>query len=205
MDLQGNILLERAPTKRWISIIAVVIPAAAFAMLATWFIRAYVAPPTIAIPSPVMVASTSPQLPQIATPEPQPAPAPAPVASMAVPRTDTVAQISITPPAEPAAPPPVTVPMINSLSVAPPSAELPSAEPVQASSEPVTTGVAQTAPAEEPAANNVAINTDSVPLPRSKPHFSLARVIGPVPLPRPKPAEDLPPPDLPATDIHAIQ
>ena len=40
MELEGNLLLERAHTRRWVSIIAVIIPVAAFVLGAAWFIRA---------------------------------------------------------------------------------------------------------------------------------------------------------------------
>jgi len=202
LELQGNILLERAPTRRWVSIIAVVIPAAAFAMLATWFIRAYVAPPTISVPSPMVVASAAPQEPasprQIETKIPEAA-APAAVVS--------VAQVSITPPpaVEVPAPPPASLPMLDTLSAAPPAAELPPAQPAEEPSPAATTGVAHAAQPAEPAPAESEPMAGSIPMPRAKPRLSMARVTGPVPLPRPKPAEDLPPPDLPANDVHAVQ
>ena len=59
LELEGNLSLERAPTRRWVSIIAVVIPVAAFVLLAAWFIRAYLVPPTVAIPSPTMMADAA--------------------------------------------------------------------------------------------------------------------------------------------------
>lgn len=200
MELEGNILLERAPTRRWVSIIAVVIPAAAFAMLATWFIRVYIAPPTVAIPSPMMMASAAPQPPApqqpIETRLPDPPP---PTAAV------SVAQVSITPPTAEPVPPPTTLPMLDTLSAAPPAADLPRAEPAQEASSLKTTGVAQSATAEDSAPEASEPIAGPVPLPRSKPRLSLARLTGPVPLPRPKPVEEAPPPDLPATDIHAVQ
>ena len=48
MELEGNLSLERAHTRRWVSIIAVIIPVGAVVLLAAWFIRVYVAPPTVA-------------------------------------------------------------------------------------------------------------------------------------------------------------
>jgi hypothetical protein len=214
LELEGNILLDRAPTRRWISIIAVVIPAAAFAMLSTWFIRAYVAPPTVKIASPTMVASASPQMPVQATPaveaktsdRPMPVTAPA-VAQIAPP------PVAVEPPA-PAAPmnkpavsaaPTNSLPMFQTLTVVPPMANTPAFEPLPApTSSAATTGVAQ-GTSEEPMVENSEPIAGPIPLPRTKPRFAMARVIGPVPLPRPKPAEELPPPDLPAIDIHAIQ
>jgi hypothetical protein len=207
LELQGNIVLDRAPTRRWVSIIAVVIPAAAFGMFASWFIRAYVAPPMVKIPSPMIVASAAPQMPvsaesQIEAPMPD-APAPLPVVSQA-PEPD-VAQVSVMPPAaEPAAPPPTSLPMLQALSVELPATSPPPAEQAQ-EQPPMTTGVAQATMIEAPGPEAAEPIAGPVPLPRSKPRISLARIIGPVPLPRPKPAEDLPPPDLPEIDIHAIQ
>jgi hypothetical protein len=215
LELEGNILLDRAPTRRWISIIAVVIPAAAFAMLSTWFIRAYVAPRTVKIASTSMVASASPQMPVQAAPavEAKTSDRPMPVTAPAV------AQIAAPPPAAAELPAPATsmnkpaasavptnsLPMFQTLTVVPPMANTPAFEPLPAPESPAaTTGVAQ-GTSEEPALENSEPIAGPVPLPRTKPRFALARVIGPVPLPRPKPAEELPPPDLPAIDIHAIQ
>ena len=48
MELEGDLSLERAHTRRWVSIIAVIIPVAAIVLLAAWFIRVYIAPPTVA-------------------------------------------------------------------------------------------------------------------------------------------------------------
>jgi hypothetical protein len=200
MELEGNILLERAPMRRWVSIIAVVIPAAAFGMLATWFIRAYIAPPTVAVPSPMMLAS-APQEPappqQIETKLPGPATPTAVVSA---------AQVSITAPsvAEPVAPPGL-LPMLNTLPTIAPTHELPPAERAQEPPPPATVGVAQAAAFDKAAPEASEPSTGRIPMPRSKPRLSLARVTGPVPLPRPKPAEELPPPNLPANDIHAVQ
>jgi hypothetical protein len=199
MELEGNILLERAPMRRWVSIVAVVVPAAAFAMLATWFIRIYIVPPTVAIPGPVMLAS-APQEPappqQIEAKHPGAA---APTASV------SAVQVSVTAPsvAEPVALPGPS-PMLNTLSATAPPAELPPAAPPQEHSAPATVGVAQAA-FDESAPEATGSIPGPIPIPRSKPRLSLARVTGPVPLPRPKPAEDLPPSDLPANDIHAVQ
>ena len=57
MELEGNLSLERAPTRRWVSIIAVIIPVAAIVLLAAWFIRVYVAPATVLIPNPPMIVA----------------------------------------------------------------------------------------------------------------------------------------------------
>jgi hypothetical protein len=43
-----------------------------------------------------------------------------------------------------------------------------------------------------------------IPVPRAKPHGSVAALHGVVPLPRPKPSELAPEPDLPAVDRHGV-
>jgi hypothetical protein len=64
-ELEGNLSIERAYTRRWVSIIAVVIPVTAFVLLAAWFIRAYIVPPTVAIHSPPMMADAPPPPPAV--------------------------------------------------------------------------------------------------------------------------------------------
>ena len=64
-ELEGNLSIEHAHTRRWVSIIAVVIPVAAFVLLAAWFIRAYIVPPTVAIHSPPMMADAPPPPPAV--------------------------------------------------------------------------------------------------------------------------------------------
>ena len=76
-EYRGSLDLERAHARRWVSIIAVVIPVAAVVLLGSWFIRAYVAPPTVDIPNPMMTAAAPPPAAppvraQIETPRPQP-------------------------------------------------------------------------------------------------------------------------------------
>src|SRR5437763_14344490 len=65
LELEGNLSLERAHTRRWVSIIAVVIPVAALVLLAAWFIRAYIVPPTVAIHNPAMLADAPPPPPAV--------------------------------------------------------------------------------------------------------------------------------------------
>ena len=64
-ELEGDLSLERAHTRRWVSIIAVVIPVAAFVLLAAWFIRAFIVPPTVAIHNPAMMADAPPPPPTV--------------------------------------------------------------------------------------------------------------------------------------------
>src|ERR1051325_325351 len=63
MDLEGNLVLERRPARRWVSILAVVIPVVACVVGVTWFVRAFISPPTIAIPGPITLATTPTQPP----------------------------------------------------------------------------------------------------------------------------------------------
>src|SRR5262245_24222947 len=60
MELEGNLVLERRPARRWISVVAVIVPVVACLAGVTWFIRAFVSPPTIAIPNPMTLAAAPP-------------------------------------------------------------------------------------------------------------------------------------------------
>ena len=86
LELEGDLSLERAHTRRWVSIIAVVIPVAAFVLLGVWFIRVYIAPPTVAIPSPMMWRTPPP--PPVAVPKRAMVEAPPPPLPMAEPAAD---------------------------------------------------------------------------------------------------------------------
>ncbi|MBX9840193.1 MAG: hypothetical protein K2Z80_00125, partial [Xanthobacteraceae bacterium] len=75
MELEGNLILERRPARRWVSAVAVIVPVLACIAGVTWFIRAFVSPPTIAIPGPMMLAA-APPAPTVQA-EPPSAPPPA--------------------------------------------------------------------------------------------------------------------------------
>lgn len=195
MELEGDLVLERPPTRRWVSIIAVVIPVVAVVAVATWFIRAYVAPPTVAIPSPMQLASA----PTTFTPGriEGPAPAPEPQPAAAAPEPPAASAPSAEAPA-----PAASLPMFATLSVAPPA--LPGAP--TAFADPAQDPPPATAAAAPDMLENAEPIAGPIPLPRSKPHLSLALVTGTVPLPRPKPEADTPPAtDLPPIDRHAIE
>ena len=248
-EYRGGLALERAHARRWVSIIAVVIPVAAFVLLGSWFIRAYVAPPTVDIPNPMITAAAPPpaapvrvqtetirpQPPQVATRTEVEVPSPPQTVARAPAETPRPPMAM----AEPAAPPPAqeraaerapervperamervepqrpeyasALPMLATLTVAPPSlgSTIPGyADPAQ-----------DTAPAEAPrpveatpvTAENDALELSEliagpVPLPKKKPHTTVALFAGAVPLPRPRPADSFPPPDLPSVDRHAIE
>lgn len=194
MELEGNLSIERAPTRRWVSIVAVIVPVIAFVGLAAWFIRAYVAPPTIAIPNPMVLAAAPSAPPSPARVEAQ-APAPEP------PQPAAAEPAASAPTAETTAPPPTNLPMFATLAAAPPTldnAPVAFADPAQDRSSAM--------PAEPSALEASEPIAGPVPVPRPKPRVSVAVVTGPVPLPRPRPAtEDPPPPDLPAFDRHSVE
>ena len=181
MDLEGNLILERRPARRWVSVVAVIVPVLACLAGVTWFIRAFVSPPTIAIPSPMTLAAVPPAPavraePPVATPpareERTAAPSPAPVEPSTSP---AFANLSAVPPAPPASPAePLRDPMIaGTTAYADPARESP----------------ARTAPASAATEIDAAPIAGPVPLPRPRRQVAVA-VAGPVPLPRPRPAEE---------------
>ena len=191
MEFEGNLVLERAHSRRWVSIIAVIIPVAAIVLLAAWFVRVYVAPATVLIPNPPMIVAEPPAPPSVSARAEIAAPQPPP------------AMAEVTPPA-PASDPPVSkLPMFATLAVVPPS--LGSAPPAYADpgqdAAPATPSIMVDEPAAVEAGEPIA---GPVPLPRAKPHGPVALLSSAIPLPRPKPAEIAPPDDLPAVDRHAI-
>jgi hypothetical protein len=219
LELEGNILVERAHTRRWVSIIAVVIPVAAFVMVSAWFIRAYVNPPTIAISSPMMMtaAITPPPPPVRAQVE---APRPEPLAQ----RFAAAEPVAAPPPVKKTSTQPSALPMFAALAVAPPSFNAappaPPAYPAPASTPAPAPTLAETVsrdPAPDASSVTPSIMVEEtasidssepivgpIPLPRAKPHEAVALLASGVPLPRPRPTETAPPSDLPAVDRHAV-
>ena len=191
MELEGNLSLERSHTRRWVQVVAVIIPVAAIVLLAAWFIRVYVAPATVLIPNPPMTVAEPPEPPssslrvQIETPQPP----------------MVMAEPANPPASEQAASP---LPMFGTLAVVSPAvggASPAYADPAQdASPEPsirvaVPEAIEPGGPIEGP-----------VPLPRAKPHRRVALFASAIPLPRPRPAEIVAPPeDVPPVDRHGIQ
>jgi hypothetical protein len=193
MELEGNLVLERAPTRRWVSIIGVILPVTAVVLLAAWFVRVYVVPPTIVIPGPMIVADDPPPPAAVARTEIE---APRPPMATAEP--------AATPPSGERRAPASALPMFATLAIVPPtltSAPRPFADPAQEISRP-TPSIVVEEPAVLPSAE---LTAGPIPLPRTKSHGSLALVTGAIPLPRPRPVAIAPPPnDLPAVDRHAI-
>lgn len=205
-ELEGNLSLERSHTRRWVSIIAVVIPVTAFMLLAAWFIRAYISPPTVAIHNPVMMADAPPPPPAV----PKRAAVEAPPPPPAVPKRAVVEApppMAVAEPAETALPErsqtASALPMFATLAVAPPS--MPSAPPAYADpAQDAPPAASSTMVAEPEAIESSEPIAGPVPLPRAKPHGRLALMGGPIPLPRPRPTELAPEPDLPPIDRHSV-
>ena len=205
LELEGNILLERTPARRWVAIIAVVIPVAALVLASAWFIRAFVAPPTVAISSPLIFAAAPP----VAPPEEA-----SPVAvkqSRLPPRP--VAAVAASPSPEPpapvkATPEPVTgvsaLPMFATIAIVPPSL----ASAPRAFADPAREAAPEPVPMAEPAVEPEASEpiAGPVPLPRAKPHGPVAILASAIPLPRPRPVEAAPPLDAPAAfERHGVE
>jgi hypothetical protein len=209
LELDGDLSLERANTRRWVSIIAVVIPVAAFVLGGAWFIRAYIVPPTVAVHNPTMMADIPPPPPTLPKRAMVEAPKPPLPVTVAAPVETSVKETPA---------PAFALPMFATLAAAPPS--LPSTSPAFADpaqdvspsaasvAAPITAPVAAPVTAAESAEPAELEPSEPiagpVPVPRSKPHGSLAALHGAVPLPRPKPTELLPEPDLPAVDRHGV-
>jgi hypothetical protein len=98
MDLEGNLILDRKPARRWVSAIAVVIPVVACVAGVAWFVRAFISPPTIAIPGPIVLSATPPVPPPAPTMRAEPrAPKPKPESvwpAMVMPPTPSAASVA---------------------------------------------------------------------------------------------------------------
>jgi hypothetical protein len=190
MELEGNLSLERPHTRRWVPIVAVILPVGAIVLLAAWFVRVYVAPATVLIPNPPMIVA-----------EPAAPPSSSVRAQTEAPQPPTVM-------AEPASPPAseqttAAAQMFATLALAPPvvsSATPAYADPVQDNSPAPSIMAAETEVIEpgEPI-------DGPVPLPRAKPHGRVAQLAGAIPLPKPRPSEiPASAEDIPAVERHAI-
>jgi hypothetical protein len=176
MEVDDTHILARRRRRRWVSIIAVVLPVIAAVGLVAWFIRTFVAPPTARIPSPMI---------QVSAPRPAPMEVQAPAApreNPAVPAAKPAATVA--PPSQPPVEVPVTtepVPMIASLAFAPPARGFGAAPANQAQVAPDSAADMPRELAAPPA--------DPIPLPPRRPPISVAAIAGEVPLPRPRPAD----------------
>ena len=206
LEFEGNLSLERAHHRRWVSIIAVVIPVAAFILFGAWFIRVYVAPPTVAISNPMMLMAAAPPAPPAIPKRAQVEALPPPITAVEAPQATVAERMQVQErvqervqdkPFSTSA-----LPMFATLATAPPS--MPSqayADPAQDSPSSIPPVMSAETPAElappEPMSG-------VMPLPRAKPHGPIAAITTAVPLPRPRPTEATPEPDPLAADRHSI-
>jgi hypothetical protein len=211
MQLEGTLLLERSPTRRWISIIAIVIPVVAVVILAAWFVRAFVLPPTITIASPMVTASAAPPPARSEALVAQPRQSTVRVVEPpAVRPADVIPVVPDAPPETATSVPPATAsgPMFAALAVAPPNFNNLTAAPPPADTSAPAAEAAGPPPeeAEIPLVEASEPIQGPVPLPRQRPpQVSVAMVTGSVPLPRPKPVtEEAAAPERPTVDRHAI-
>lgn len=202
MELEGTLDFEQPRTPRWILIAGVIAPVVVCVVVAAWFVRSFIAPPMIAIPSAATLAAASstvqtarrpelpvaaPQLPDVAT---------APTASVVTNRAAVQAPAMSTLAALATFPPP------------PPPAAIASPFPTP-TAPPVTTAYA--APTQEDHAAAIEPGEPisgpiPLPLPR-RPNLTVAHaMIGAVPLPRPRPVEATPAtaPDVQTFDRHSV-
>jgi len=223
-DLPGTFEVERPRSRRWVAIVALTIPVIAVVLSAAWFVRAFVAPPTVMIPAPIELAS-APSAADVQGSDTQNAAVAEARARLADKITESTGSSVYTP----------TLPMIASLAAAPPaptsppavaSIAPPSVAPPPMSSEPqpaITSEpvVAATDVQTEPPAPTAHPEPDPqaeiepsepiqgpIPVPPRKPRFTVAHAVtGPVPLPRPRPTEATakPEPDAQNFERHSVQ
>jgi hypothetical protein len=187
MDLEGNLILDRKPAQRWVSALAVIVPVVACLAGVTWFVRAFISPPTIAIPGP-MVLATAPAPPPVrpVREEPRvPEPAPPPAAAMQPAAPAPSAAAPTTPSYS------FSLPMLATLAAAPPSTT-PAAAAARpgaptAFADPMRDGPAVMSTVIEAAAAPIA---GPIPMPRPRPEVTAAVTGHAVPLPRSRPAEE---------------
>jgi hypothetical protein len=181
LDLEGNLILDRRPARRWVSILAVVIPVVGCVAGVSWFVRSFISPPTISIPGPMMLASTTPAPPPPMRAEPQAAKPESvwPVVTMpptpfAPPNSPPVAAATLgsAPPASGTFPPPQSNRMAASSAFA---------DPVRDNPAPAAT------PAVEAPAMPIA---GQIPLPKPRPPVTAVAAAQAVPVPRARPAEE---------------
>ncbi|HEY5963609.1 MAG TPA: hypothetical protein VIU42_06290 [Xanthobacteraceae bacterium] len=207
MELEGNLILERRPARRWVSVAAIIIPVVACLAGVTWFVRAFISPPTIAIPSPMILAAAPP------VPSVQADPPAAQAPTSAAPASPTSAPSP--PPSADAAS--SALPMFATLAAAPPT--FPSAAPGGAFAGGAPAAYAD--PARDAPLSNMPAAADAmidapplagpIPMPRPRPQQGLratAALADAVPLPRTRPGEEAAAPaqqTRPAFDRHGAE
>ena len=196
MELEGTLQVERPPTRRWIPVVGVIVPVAGFVIVAAWFIRAFVAPPMVAIPGPGMLVAEPPAASMMARGEMTDPPAPASE------RTASKMDTDRPPPAQQSG-----TAVLASLASAP--ASLASGSPSMTA--PTATAYTDPAPETRQAAEIEPGEpiTGPIPLPARRPKLMVAQVVlsGPVPLPRPRPADaaERPETEVEVPDRHNVQ
>jgi hypothetical protein len=227
-DLPGTFEVERPRSRRWVAIVALTIPVIAVVLSAAWFVRAFVAPPTVMIPATIEVAS-APYVADVQGSDTQNAA----VADARVRLADKMTESTGSTGSSVYTP---TLPMIGSIaaapqapasppamaSVAPPSVAAP--RPMSSEQQPAVTSQPVAAAPDvqtEPRARAANPEPDTqaeiepgepiqgpIPVPPRKPRFTVAHVVsGPVPLPRPRPTEATakPEPEAQNFERHGVQ
>jgi len=221
-DLTGTFEVERSRPRRWVTIVALIVPVIAVVLSAAWFVRAFVAPPTVVIPTPMVLAS-APSVADVAAADGQDAAVAEARARLADRMTETSGKSVYTP----------GLPMVASLAAAPP-APPPVAEPIASapppsSSEPelVVGSTALAAAPDAPTAPSALVADPEpaapaeiepgepiqgpIPVPPRRPRVTVATVVhavaGRVPLPRPRPVDATakPEPDVQNFERHTVQ
>jgi hypothetical protein len=182
MEIDGAINLDRLRTRRVVPIVAMILPMVAVIGGATWFVRAYVAPPMVSIPAPSTLASWEPPQP---TAQQGARVAPEQVAPPAATPLSPGPSPSLPPSPTPSSPPTWAVPMMASLAFVPPS--FPSSDP--ADPPPATTKPQAASPKPPKLAISV---PEQMPDRELDSRPEVTAVLGPgaifiVPLPRPRP------------------
>jgi hypothetical protein len=220
-DLTGTFEVERSRPRRWVTIVALIVPVIAVVLSAAWFVRAFVAPPTVVIPTPMVLAS-APSVADVAAADGQNAAVAEARARLADRLTETSGKSVYTP----------GLPMVASLAAAPPApppvADA-SAPPPPSSSEPelVVGSTALAAAPDTPTAPSALVVDPEpaalaeigpgepiqgpIPVPPRRPRVTVATVVhavaGRVPLPRPRPVDTTakPEPDVQNFERHTVQ
>jgi hypothetical protein len=184
MRLEGTLDLEPRRVRRWVSVVAIVVPVFLCMAMATWFIRAFIAPPMVAIPAYTTIAAVTPPEPEPPRHVPQP-PSP-PVQSDSSPASAAVTAFG-----EPTSPP--MLPMFATFALAPPDASLRTAPPATVEPEPNVALLSPQADSPDPvpgASADFAPNPNAAPL-QDPPDVTATATLepseplaGPIPLPR---------------------
>jgi hypothetical protein len=218
-DLTGTFEVERSRPRRWVTIAALIGPVIAVVLSAAWFVRAFVAPPTVVVPTPMVLAS-APPVANVAAVDTQNSAVAEARARLADRMTETSGKSVYTP----------GLPMVASLATAPPAPPPPVAEqiasapPPPSEPEPLVSSTALAAETEPPTAPSALVADPEspppaeiepaepiqgpIPVPPRRPRVTVAHAVaGRVPLPRPRPVDAAakPEPDVQTFERHTVQ